>query len=377
MRTGNEMSRRSEADSFSTLATLLALVTPVASACAQGDAYPGSSWEPVDDPASLGWSIEGLGQARAYADSINTAAVMIIHRGDLVAAWGETTAKFNVHSARKSLLSSMVGIYEAEGMLSLNSTLEELGIDDRLGLTESERQATVGDLLGSRSGIYHPANLVGHAASEGWPERGSHAPGTFWFYSNWDFNAMGAVFEQETSRGIFEAFEDLIAEPIGMEDYQASDGLYEPRSGWGGAQGRSVSDYPAYVFRMSARDMARFGLLYLRMGRWEDRQVVPREWVDRTTRTDRSIGDYGGHEFFWWIGIDGRLYPGVDVGDSAYAAHGAGGHYITIMPEHDMVVVHRVNTNARTIPIGGTNPGTSVSAAQYGELLERILAARG
>ena len=68
MRTGEQMRRRTEVDSVVTLVTLLALLTPAASAYAQGDAYPGSSWEPGEDPASLGWSIEGLGRARAYAD---------------------------------------------------------------------------------------------------------------------------------------------------------------------------------------------------------------------------------------------------------------------------------------------------------------------
>ena len=161
-----------------------------------------------------------------------------------------------------------------------------------------------------------------------------------------------------------------------MQDYGPRDGMYEPRSGYGGAQGRSVSNFPAYVFRLTARDMARFGLLYLRKGRWNDRQVIPEAWVKRTTKTDRPVGDYGGHEFFWWIAIEGRLYPGVDVGEGAYAAHGAGGHYITILPAHDVVVVHRVNTNDRTVPVGGTEAGTRVSRAEYGTLLALILAAR-
>ena len=78
----------------------------------------------------------------------------------------------------------------------------------------------------------------------------------------------------------------------------------------GGAQGRSVSDYPAYVFRLTARDMARFALPYLRKGRWKDAQVVPKAWVERTTKTDRLAGDFGGHEFFWWdFGWEGSL-PG-------------------------------------------------------------------
>ncbi len=346
------------------------------SAVPADDVFPGDTWQRADSPAAAGWSDDALDAARDYANGINTAAVIIVQGGLVVDAWGDTNAKFNVHSIRKSFLSAMIGIYEARGTLDLDSTLDDLGIDDRQGLTPAERQATLADLLGSRSGVYHPSNLVGEAHSAEWPERGSHPPGTYWHYSNWDFNVTGAIFEQETGQGIFEAFAELIAGPIGMVDYRSSDGMYEPRSGWGGAQGRSVSDYPAYVFRMTAWDMARFGLLYLRRGRWKDTQVVPGEWVTRTTRTDRPVNELGGHEFFWWISVDGRLYPGVDVGAGAFAAHGAGGHYITVMPEFDLVVVHRINTNDRTVPVGGVAEGTSVTKAEYGQLLNLILRAR-
>lgn len=341
----------------------------------QSGAYPGEDWVIARSAEEFGWDSVKLQAAKAYSETINTAAVMIIDDVIVVNQWGETTRKFNVHSIRKSLLSAMVGIFEARGTIDLNKTLEELGIDDRQSLTAREKEATYLDLLGSRSGVYHPSNLVGEEHSTNWPERGSHAPGSFWYYSNWDFNASGAIFEQETGLGIFDAFHELIATPIGMQDYGPRDGLYEPRSGFGGAQGRSVSDYPAYVFRMTARDMARFGLLFLREGRWGDQQVVPAEWVRRSTATSRAVSEYGGHEFFWWIAIDGRLYPGVDVGDGAFAAHGAGGHYITVIPERNLVVVHRVNTNDRTVPVGGTDEGTQVGRDEYGYLLSLILEA--
>ena len=124
--------------------------------------------------------------------------MIIVDDGVIVDQWGETERKFNVHSVRKSLLSAMIGIYEKNGVIDLNRTLEDLGIDDRLGLTAAERQARLLDLLGSRSGIYHPSNLVGEDHSARWPERGSHFPGSHWFYSNWDFNTLGFIFEQET-----------------------------------------------------------------------------------------------------------------------------------------------------------------------------------
>ena len=73
----------------------------------------------ANEGAEGSWSTEKLQQARAYAETINTAAVMIVQSGIVVDAWGETTRKFNVHSVRKSLLSAMIGIYENHGTLRL------------------------------------------------------------------------------------------------------------------------------------------------------------------------------------------------------------------------------------------------------------------
>jgi CubicO group peptidase (beta-lactamase class C family) len=105
-----------------------------------------------------GWSSDGLVAAKAYADSIDTAAMIIVDDGVIVSQWGATTTKFNVHSIRKSLLSALYGIAVAKGEIHLNATLEQLGIDDNEpSLTLEEKQARVIDLLKARSGIYHSA----------------------------------------------------------------------------------------------------------------------------------------------------------------------------------------------------------------------------
>ena len=95
------------------------------------------------------------------------------------------------------------------------------------------------------------------------PGRGSHQPGAFYYYNNWDFNVLGAIFEKQTGKKIFEEFTERVAKPIGMEDYVATDGRFA------GPEGSNVggdSQYLNYVFSMTARDMARFGYLYLLMG---------------------------------------------------------------------------------------------------------------
>ena len=97
----------------------------------------------------------------------------------------------------------------------------ELGVDDNEpALTASEKRATVADLLKSRSGVYHPALYETPAMAAARPARGSHAPGSFWYYNNWDFNAAGEIYRRCTGRGIHEAFLEDIARPLGMLDYQ-------------------------------------------------------------------------------------------------------------------------------------------------------------
>lgn len=99
----------------------------------------------------------------------------------VVSAWGGVAVKSNVHSVRKSLLSGLIGIAVEEGKIDLQDTLAEIGIDDRAPkLSQTEKQATVGDLIKARSGIYHPALYETAAMTASKPPRGSHAPGKHW-----------------------------------------------------------------------------------------------------------------------------------------------------------------------------------------------------
>ena len=121
-----------------------------------------------------------------------------------------------------------------------------------------ENSATIHDLLTSRSGVFHPAAYETDSMQKKRPLRNSHDPGTFWFYNNWDFNALLTIFNQETKQDFFAQFEEKIAKPIQMERFRLKDTFYHYE--------HQVSSHPAYLFRMSTLDLARFGLLYLRKG---------------------------------------------------------------------------------------------------------------
>lgn len=320
--------------------------------------YPGEHWEKVSSPEELGYSSERLRQAREYSETISTAAVMIIVDGVVLDEWGETSRHFNVHSIRKSFLSALYGIHDDEGNINLSLTMRRLGIDDNEpSLTDTEMQATIHQLLKARSGVYHPALYESAGMKASRPERYSHEPGTFWYYNNWDFNVLGTLFRNLTKTDIFREFGRRIAVPLEMEDFDVDLCRYV----WG-----RDSVHPAYPFRMTARDMARFGLLYLRMGRWEDRQIVPRKWVDDSVIPYSDAGNSGGYGYLWWIATNGRHLPNVTLEDGTYSARGAGGHYILVIPTNDMVIVHRVNTDGRN----------SVSSGEFGRLVQMILNAK-
>lgn len=186
--------------------------------------YPDTTWKQYASPEAAGWSSEGIAAARAHADSLGAKAVMLIHRGAIVAEWGRTRVLAPIASIRKSLFSVLFGIAVAEGQIDTSATLADLGIDDTPPLTEAEQQARVADLLTTSSGVYHAA--AGESPQTQKPERGSAAAGERWYYNNWDFNVLGTIYEQETGTRIYEAFGAQIAEPIGMEDYDPVWGSY-------------------------------------------------------------------------------------------------------------------------------------------------------
>lgn len=306
-------------------------------------------------PETVGWSSSKLKQVEDFADQIGSAAVMALYDGKVFFDWGETKRNFWCHSIRKPFLSALYGIHVTAGHINLDASLEELGIDDTPPtLTKEEKQATVRDLLKSRSGVYHEAAAENQYMKDTRPVRGSHPPGTFYYYNNWDFNALGTIFEQQTGTKIFEEFNRKIAIPIGMQDFSIDNCYYQYEL--------ELSEHPAYCFRMSARDMARFGLMYLRNGLWNYEQIIPSQWIYESTTSysllDSTLGT--GYGYLWAVVADDPNYGKI------FFHTGIGVHLLMILPEKKLVFIHRMNTD---IPF--TDPGDAIN-----ELFIMILEAK-
>jgi CubicO group peptidase (beta-lactamase class C family) len=339
------------------------------------ETFPGKSWAHASAAIEAGWSKEKLATVRTYADSMQCSAAMIVQGGAVVDAWGDIDKKIDAYSVRKSLISALYGIYSSEGVIDINQTLEQIGIDDTPEpLTKAEKQARVVDLLRARSGVYHPVDFETEIMKRNRPARGSHPPGTYFYYNNWDYNVVGTIFEKETGKKIGDAFYERIAKPLGMEDFQPGDVFY-----FGGP----LSIHRAYHFEITARDMARFGLMYLRHGRWNDKQIVPEAWVEKSTHTSEMVkvnglGEVGGYEYLWWVEYGGVHFPEATL-PGMFSARGANGHYILVIPTLDLVIVTRTDTDPPDRDVKTLTEWADkgvLTKAQFGHLVKLILDAR-
>jgi CubicO group peptidase (beta-lactamase class C family) len=328
---------------------------------AASDAPGQAPWRAYADPQEAGFDPAALDAICTTADSARSGAFMAVYRGHVLLACGDVSRPLEAHSVRKSLLSGLYGTAVERGKVRLGATLDELGIDDGTRLTPGEKAATVRDLISARSGVYLPAAYAPASQSEERPERGSHPPGTHWFYNNWDFNVAGVVYEHATGEELYGSFQERIARPLGMEDWTPADGFRacEP----------TLSRHPAHTFRMSTRDLARFGQLYLQGGRWAGRELLPEAWVEESTRAHSDLGDGAGYGYMWWTYDAGALnpdrYPELS-GHDLFMGRGTGGQALWVIPDAEMVVVHR----------GDTDHGLSVSGAVAWGMVEQLLAAR-
>lgn len=261
------------------------------------------------------------------ADGID--AFVMLRGEKALMQYGEVGTPMNLASARKSVLSLLFGIAADRGIIDIGETLADLGIDESgKPLTEIEKQATIKHLLQARSGIYLQSGAETVEIKDGRPGRGQYAPGEHYFYNNWDFNVLGAVFEKETGLSIGQALEVWLATPLGMQDFNKEHVFYDKRG--------SDSDFRTYRIHMSARDLARLGTLVAQDGVWDGKQIISKEWIENSvqpySKTDTYF--YDGFGYSWWLNSE------LDV----VAADGWGGQYMLVNREKDLVLVTRRDT---------------------------------
>ena len=328
------------------LTTIICILLLLVTSCTQTAPYEFQ----YATPESKGHSSEKLALLKEHLEQSGSSSMLVLVDGEVIFEWGDTSQKHLIHSMRKALLNSLYGIAIKRGQIDTSMTLRELNINDIGGLSENELNATVSDLLRSRSGVYHDAAAVNNAMLRDRPKRDTYRPGEHYYYNNWDFNTLGAILEQKTGKRIYDLFYEEIAKPTGMLDYKGSytdidgeatddetipdtDGIYQHE--------KSKSQYPAYHFRMSARDLAIYRQLYLNYGVSNGKQLLSKEWIDTATKPYSIYNPKYGNAYgmLWYVRV-----PSETTIRNSFFHTGVGVHMLGVYPDSKLVMVHRVDT---------------------------------
>jgi len=176
-----------------------------------------------------------------------------------------------------------------------------------------------------------------------------HEPGERFQYSGFDPILLSAILRKATGQALDQYAGDKLFRPLGITTIF-----------WDGDEQGLING--GSQLSLTARDFARIGLLCLREGRWQDRRIVPADWLKRSTRNQFAAQPWYG--YYWW-----RLNAETEASDprlaGAYFASGAGGQHLIVLPELDTAIV-RFGSNPRLTPSGQTF---------VPELLRRYLAA--
>ncbi|CCH51731.1 beta-lactamase [Fibrisoma limi BUZ 3] len=327
--------------------SLAGLLLVCCSACIEVDNYvdPNQSCNPNTQALSTvaGLSTESQTQLVNEFNKTDFDALVVVRGQNALFQHGETRLPMNCASARKSIFSMLYGIAESKGIVNLDATLAQLGIDDSKNpLTTTEKQATLRNLLQARSGIYIPALGESSSMKRRRPKRGQYKPGEHFYYNNWDFNTLPIYLERVTGKKIGELIYEWLAVPTGMRDFCPDNVKYE----YG-----NYTEYPQTRVYISAEDLARLGSLMLQGGVYNGQQIVPKKWVDESTRpvsmqgvdNDLSAAEqpfYDGYAYLWW----------TNKASQTFWADGAGGHFLIVDRSRNLAVVLRNNTG--TSPAG-------------------------
>ncbi|MBI3897215.1 MAG: serine hydrolase [Gammaproteobacteria bacterium] len=286
---------------------------------------------------------------RAFADPDptlrrRTRAVVIVHKGRIIAE--RYVPGFNKDtpmvgwSMSKSVMNALVGMLVGQGKLALNAPAS---VPEWQAPKDPRRQITLDHLLRMSSGLRFVENYADPLKDVTFmllaaPDMAAYAankpldfpPGTHWQYSSGSSSIIARIIRTAAGENDYLEFPRReLFEPLGM-----STAVIELD-----AAGNFVGSASVYA---SARDWARFGLLYLNNGKWAGRQLLPPDWVTytRTLTPVLPNGKYGAH--FWLRLPEEYVGPTTNtaaIPPDAFHAVGHEGQFVSIIPSRELVIV--------------------------------------
>lgn len=264
---------------------------------------------------------------------------LILRGGYLVADWGDTNQVDMTYSVAKSYLSTMAGLALDDGLIR--------NVDDRVAdyvhtehfSGEHNSQITWRMLL-QQSSEWVGKLFDKHDTADrrNGVDREIQTPGTLYEYNDVRVNLLGYALLELWRRPLPVILKERIMDPIGASDTWTWHGYETSWVDIDGTRMQSVSGGSHFGggIWITSMDHARFGHLFLARGNWNGRQLISQQWIDAAMTPSVTEPTYG---YMWWLNPGRTLYPSLP--ENIFAAHGAGGNFILISPDHDLVVVVR------------------------------------
>jgi CubicO group peptidase (beta-lactamase class C family) len=281
---------------------------------------------------------------------------LVIRGGYIVAEWGETSKVDMTFSVTKTFLSTVVGLaYDRRLIGSLNDPAKDYVGPEFLDLFASEHNQKItwdhllrqtSDWEGTLWGKPDWADRPEGEKPSDYPNRKKYEPGTHYKYNDTRVNLLALVALNVWRRPLPQVLNEHVMEPIGASKTWRWHGYENSWVELDGVKMQSVSGGGHWGggMHISARDLARFGYLFQRMGVWGDRRIVSEDWI-RLARTPGVNPNYG---FMNWflnrpVGEDGKAAakPIPAAPESSVTFRGAGANIVYIDWENDLVVVVR------------------------------------
>ncbi len=319
-------------------------VDPATTPWPNGDLVEEHPWPAEIDRAKLTAAADSI--MNPDAENHVTLSLMVVHKGNIVLERyrdGVTRdTRTRTWSTAKSIAATLIGMLVDEGRLGLDEPLELDWLPEVRAPEQDPRDSiTLRHTLNMSSGLYPVdsfgmeyavgsglAYWAGFSSSVGARQRGLiREPGTFWDYENYD--TLLAVLAMKRELGDQQRYLEFprrrLLDRIGMRNTLLSTDRF----------GDFILSSQVYT---NARDLARFGLLYLNGGTWDGERLISEAWIDfvRTPAPAAAVrgNDYGGQ--FWLVPDDRN-----DVPKDAYSTAGNRGQYVIIIPSLDLVIVRR------------------------------------
>jgi CubicO group peptidase (beta-lactamase class C family) len=276
----------------------------------------------------------------------DTVSLVVVHKGRIIheryAEGFDASTRTRTWSTAKSIAATLIGMQVDAGELALDASAGIEWLPEVTGEEDPRDEITLRNLLNMSSGLYPVDSFnmeyatgsglsywAGASSVDGARKRGLiREPGTYWDYENYDTLLAVKAFKQtlDSDQAYLEFPRRRLLDRIGMRNTLLSTDRF----------GDFILSSQVYT---NARDLARFGLLYLNNGVWDGERLISEDWI-QFSRTPAPASAERGHDYGgqWWLVPDDR--KGEVPGD-AYSTAGNRGQYVIVDPSHDLVIVRR------------------------------------